>query len=526
MIRKLVIAALLAMLVGTGAAAQDVSSRYQGQVIGTRGLPLANQNVAVCTQPADTSTQPCTPRPTLGTSTTTTTGGANPLTTDVNGNFFFYAPPGKYTIQVYGPQVGTPFVQPDTLIQFGTTSNTVFTGNNTHSGTETFNSLVNGNAIISMTPQISSAVAGPGSPITITDLNANKLFSFAPDVDGNLYYAGQFVHEVKSVNGTDLNLRSGAATKAGGAGLEDIHLITDGALFWDIKSGIRIRPTATSSGTAVSFQDKSSNVLFYLTNDTATSNLALNLQRGLGLFSASADTTNIAGNLFYRSDLARPRYFDSAWHSLVGADTTDTLTNKTLTSPAMTGTPTVNGIPIAGGFTAVNITPVTVSANVATDQNLMAVTVTAGALNSLNRTLLVQLAGVYSTPAASTSVVTVKLKLCTVSGCGSGTVLTLANISSSALGGIQATNDPFNLNFNISTQTAGASAAFEAHGNLTIDISALSTAAEGVFADTNTATIGTIDSTAQLFLQTTIAFSNASGSNTATQRQMIADTVD
>jgi len=192
-----------------------------------------------------------------------------------------------------------------------------------------------------------------------------------------------------------------------------------------------------------------------------------------------------------------------------------------------------NGIDIvdagapAIGFTMVNVTPVTSSGGSTTnDQNLMALTIPAGSLNSVSRTLLVQLAGVYSTPAASTTAVNVKLKLCTVSGCGSGTVLTLANVSSTALAGIQATNDPFNLTFNISTQTAGATASFEAHGNLTIDISALTTAAEGVFADGNTTTIGTIDTTAQLFLQTAVAFTVASASNVATQRQMIADTVD
>ncbi len=178
------------------------------------------------------------------------------------------------------------------------------------------------------------------------------------------------------------------------------------------------------------------------------------------------------------------------------------------------------------GFTSVNVTPVTVSANTTGDQNLMAITITAGALNSISRTLLIQLAGVYSTPAGSTAVLTHKLKLCTVSGCGSGTVITLATWVTTALGAIQVTNDPYNATLNATTQTAGASAAFEAHGNLTIDLAALAAAAESVFADNNTATVGTIDSTAQLFLQHTVAFSAGSASNTDTDRQMIADTVD
>jgi hypothetical protein len=121
---------ILSLFLPFSLAAQDVAVRYQAQVIGSRGLPLANQSVAVCTQPAVTTTQPCSPLATLGTSTSTTSGGANPLTTDVNGNFFFYATPGKYTIQIYGPQVGTPFVQPDTDINsgpFGATTITTLT---------------------------------------------------------------------------------------------------------------------------------------------------------------------------------------------------------------------------------------------------------------------------------------------------------------------------------------------------------------------------------------------------------------
>lgn len=208
---------------------------------------------------------------------------------------------------------------------------------------------------------------------------------------------------------------------------------------------------------------------------------------------------------------------------------TGSFTNTDLLSYDVNGNAVDSGISsstIAGKFTCVNVTPITVSANVSTDQTLMACTIPAGTLNLIGRTILIQLAGVYSTPAASTTAVNLKAKLCTVSGCGSGTVITLASITSAALGGIQATNDPFNMMLNASTQTAGASSAYEAHGNLTIDVSVLTSAAEAVYADGNTATIGTIDSTAQLFLQITGSFSVASGSNSMTQRQLIVDSVD
>src|SRR5207247_3443031 len=98
-----------------------------------------------------------------------------------------------------------------------------------------------------------------------------------------------------------------------------------------------------------------------------------------------------------------------------------------------------------GAWVCTNVTPVTVNANVSTDQNLMACTIPAGTLNRVGRTLRVKVAGLYSTPAASTSQVTIKVKICSVSGCGSGNVLTALNIQSTAIGTVQITNANFSL---------------------------------------------------------------------------------
>src|SRR5262249_12516677 len=52
----------------------------------------------------------------------------------------------------------------------------------------------------------------------------------------------------------------------------------------------------------------------------------------------TSDSTAADGNLFYRTDLHRFRWYDNtAWRSIVGADSTDTLTNKTLANPVITG---------------------------------------------------------------------------------------------------------------------------------------------------------------------------------------------
>jgi hypothetical protein len=164
----------------------------------------------------------------------------------------------------------------------------------------------------------------------------------------------------------------------------------------------------------------------------------------------------------------------------------------------------------------VNVTPVTVSANVSTDQNLMSATVNAGVLNSVGRTLKLWGAGLFTTPALSAATITVKVNLGAV---------TLATFTSSANPGT-VTNNSFNFELKITTQTAGATAVFEVHGNMTIDLGASPGQADSVFSDINTAVSSALDSTAANTLQITIAFSSASASNSATQRQMIGEFVN
>ena len=173
--------------------------------------------------------------------------------------------------------------------------------------------------------------------------------------------------------------------------------------------------------------------------------------------------------------------------------------------------------------------PVTVNANVTTDQNLFAWLPPLGTFNKV-LTLLQQsrswrffAAGVYSTPIASTATLEFKVKLCTVSGCGSGTVLTLLDIITSANPGT-VTNNPGQIEGLITNVTAGSSATYEAHGKLVIDLGSATTSASSPFLDTNTAAVGTIDvADDQVYLQTTVAFSAGSASNSVTERQQLVE---
>jgi hypothetical protein len=58
---------------------------------------------------------PCTPLANLYTDSTLTTPAPNPFSSDGLGNYYFYAAPGVYTVQVYGPGINT-YTTPDVLL--------------------------------------------------------------------------------------------------------------------------------------------------------------------------------------------------------------------------------------------------------------------------------------------------------------------------------------------------------------------------------------------------------------------------
>lgn len=174
----------------------------------------------------------------------------------------------------------------------------------------------------------------------------------------------------------------------------------------------------------------------------------------------------------------------------------------------------------------VNVTPVTVAANVTTDQNLQACTLSANTLNVVGHTLKVYVAGNFSTATASTASLTFKVKFCTVSGCGSGTVISPITTTTGATTALTASSLFFSQTSLITTQTAGASSAYEAHGSLLIDLSATAATPDSSYGDTNTTTVGTIDSTGAIYLQVTVAASAGSTSNSFTERQLVVELIN
>jgi hypothetical protein len=88
---------------GVIAPAHAQGTRKDDIVFNSRGIPLAGASVRVCTMPA--SGQPCTPLALLYSDAGLTQAIANPTTTDGLGNYFFYAAPGQYEIEISGPGI-------------------------------------------------------------------------------------------------------------------------------------------------------------------------------------------------------------------------------------------------------------------------------------------------------------------------------------------------------------------------------------------------------------------------------------
>ena len=172
----------------------------------------------------------------------------------------------------------------------------------------------------------------------------------------------------------------------------------------------------------------------------------------------------------------------------------------------------------ATGTSITNTTPVTVNANSTAEQFLMELAPAAGYFNSSGQPFQINGAFVYTTPAAQTPTITINVRLCTVSGCGSGTNRLLASIVTTATIA-SVTNNSVNVNLLAINHATGATGTLEVHGPLSVDLGALTTTAGSIFNDVNTAVSGTIDLTAALFLDFTVTFStNAAGANSMTQR--------
>lgn len=178
------------------------------------------------------------------------------------------------------------------------------------------------------------------------------------------------------------------------------------------------------------------------------------------------------------------------------------------------GTGKVSSTPCPPGGVS-NTTPVTVSTATTADQQLMELSLSAGFLNTAGKSFDIFGAGFYTLPGTQ-SALTHKIKLCTVSGCGSGTVVTLMS-TTAATSAANVTNANWSIQAVAVTAATGATGNLETHGRTLIELTAPPNAVTG-YQDANTAVSANIDLTAALFLDFTVAFNTSSASNTCIQR--------
>lgn len=142
-------------------------------------------------------------------------------------------------------------------------------------------------------------------------------------------------------------------------------------------------------------------------------------------------------------------------------------------------------LPAVTNTTAVTVTGPTI----ATDTIMMGLSLPAAYLNTPGQPFIVHGSGVLTTLATTIPAVTITPKICSVAGCGSGTVTPLAAIQSAPLNTAGLTNSTWAIDLTMTVVANGASCNFIVKGSpgLVIDTSATLGGGDTLFADTNTA---------------------------------------
>jgi len=209
---RLTVAMLACVTLGAPQAqAQAQGTRKDDIVLNARGTPQGGASVAVCTQPAVTTSTPCSPLANLFSNPQLTQALVNPLATDGLGNYTFYASPGKYTIQIYGRAITTKVI-PDVVLP-NDPSSPSFTTITTTSGISAFsltltgNLTVNGSASITLglsaaSVTLSNQGSPPGAPA------AGNVIVYTKTSDKKLYFKDETGQETGPLGAAGAGLGS------------------------------------------------------------------------------------------------------------------------------------------------------------------------------------------------------------------------------------------------------------------------------------------------------------------------------
>jgi hypothetical protein len=150
---------------------QAQGSRKDDVIINAQGRPLPGATVRVCT--AASTGQPCSPLANIYANQTLTQALANPLTTDGLGNYFFYAEPGRYTIEVSG--AGIVSKQFQNVILPNDPSNPSFTSISTSSGISAFSLTLSGNLTVTGSAAIGGTLTANGKAVAVSPAQSDAI---------------------------------------------------------------------------------------------------------------------------------------------------------------------------------------------------------------------------------------------------------------------------------------------------------------------------------------------------------------
>jgi hypothetical protein len=168
-------------------SARAQGSRHDGIVFGPSGHPVANATVRVCQ--AGAAGTPCTPLATIYTDATLSVSAPNPFQTDGIGNYHFYAPTGRYEVQISGPSISGTITNPDVILPPDTS--TIDAGNDISAFSLTLggNLSVAGNATVSGTLTATNFNPGGFNPSTLTVTGNETVQGPRPRIDVTAYGA-------------------------------------------------------------------------------------------------------------------------------------------------------------------------------------------------------------------------------------------------------------------------------------------------------------------------------------------------
>ena len=177
-------AALVALVAPLAPVAHAQGSRRDDIVFGPGGHPVSGATVTVC-QASATGT-PCAPLATLYTDATLTVPAANPLQTDGIGNYHFYAPAGRYVVQISGPGISGTLTYRDVILAPDVSSSG--SGNNISAFGLTLggNLSVAGNAAVNGTLAVGGSMTFSG-PLNINAANTGNVAGKSTLADGVQY---------------------------------------------------------------------------------------------------------------------------------------------------------------------------------------------------------------------------------------------------------------------------------------------------------------------------------------------------